>query len=70
MQRINNTYAWLRWMHKKIRFSPHPTILAVRGAELVRGRPSEVTKPPPPPVPKSIEEQEHSAQAETPSTGL
>ena len=67
MQKINNTYAWLRWMHKKNRWgATRPEILAVRGAELVRGRPSEVTKPEATPGPKSIEDQERSANAETP----
>jgi hypothetical protein len=66
MPQIRDTYTWLRLLHKKQRWSAgRPTILAVRGAELVRVRPSEVAKPPPAPGPKSIEEQEHSAQADT-----
>jgi hypothetical protein len=66
MPQIRDTYTWLRLLHKKQRWSARrPEILAVRGAELVRGRPSEVAKPPPARAPKTIEEQEHSAQADT-----
>lgn len=67
MDKIRDTYTWLKWLHKKGRWgTKHPTILAVRGAELVRGRPSEVTKPPPPPAPKTVEQMEKSANAQTP----
>lgn len=67
MQPIRDQSTWLRMLHRKQRWSSRrPTILAVRGAELVRARPSEITKPPPARAPKTIEEQERSANAETP----
>jgi hypothetical protein len=70
MQPIRDQSTWLRMMHRKLRWSARrPTILAVRGAELVRVRPSEVAKPPPARAPKTIEEQEHSAQADTHTPG-
>jgi hypothetical protein len=66
MQPIRDASTWLRMLHKKQRWSSRrPTILAVRGAELVRARPSEIAKPPPTPGPKSIEDQEDSANADT-----
>jgi hypothetical protein len=66
MPQIRDMYTWLRLLHKKQRWSAtRPEILAIRGAELVRARPSELAKPPPAPAPKTIEEQEKSAMADT-----
>jgi hypothetical protein len=43
MDPIHNTYDWLKYMRRKRRWRPGgPTVLAVRGAELVREKPSEI----------------------------
>jgi hypothetical protein len=68
MRKIDNMYSWVQRMRRQARWSAkRAEVLAIRGAELVRGRPSEVDFPKPPPGPKSIEDQEHSAQAESPT---
>lgn len=49
MDPIRNSYDWQKLMRLKGRWRPgRPTVLAVRGAELVRGRPSEVGQMPTP----------------------
>lgn len=43
MDPIHNTYDWLKKMRRVRRWRPGgPTVLAMRGAELVREKPSEV----------------------------
>ena len=52
MDPIHNTYDWLKLMRRKRRWRPGgPTVLAVRGAELVREKPSEVSQAPVPTLP-------------------
>jgi hypothetical protein len=67
MDPIHNTYDWLKLMRRKRRWRPGgPTVLAVRGAELVREKPSEVgidQAPAPTPAP----EIEPEPETETPS---
>jgi hypothetical protein len=50
MDPIHNTYDWLKYMRRKRRWRPGPTVLAMRGAELVRAKPSELKPPEPKPV--------------------
>jgi len=56
MDPIHNTYDWLKLLRRKRRWTPtRPEVMGLRGAELVRARPSELKQPepapePPPPV--------------------
>jgi hypothetical protein len=44
---IRDSYTWLKFMRMKRRWRPGgPTVLAVRGAELVREKPSEAEQAP------------------------
>ena len=48
MQKVNNMYAWARWLNKKQRWGSK-SILAVKGAQMMRVEPMEaVTRWPPP----------------------
>jgi len=50
MEPINNFYSWTKHMRKVRRWRPGGAlVLALRGAELVRERPSEVLVPTPEP---------------------
>ena len=67
MVQITNWYDFVRHMRKKRRWSStRPTVVGLKGAELVRARPSElkppepipVFVPPPEPEPESVSEPE------------
>jgi hypothetical protein len=66
MTPIRSMTEFYRLMHRKLR--QKRGVLLVRGAEVIRALPSEVAKPKLSPGPKSIEDQEHSAQAATPNS--
>ena len=68
MDPIHNTYDWLKYMRMKRRWRPgSPTVLAVRGAELVREKPSEIkVAEPPPPAPTPEPPQQAEAPAPEP----
>jgi hypothetical protein len=78
MDPIHNTYDWLKYMRRKRRWRPGgPAVLGLVGAELVRGKPSEVSQAPvptpipepvPEPVPESTPEPESEPDPE-PETG-
>lgn len=53
-------------MHRKVRWGSRG-VLMVKGAEVVRAMPSQVRTPHEAQPIKSIEEQEHSSQKETPA---
>lgn len=61
---IRDMSTFYKHLHKKVRWGSRG-VLTVRGAEIVRALPSQM-KPELGPGPKSIEDQEHSANAETP----
>lgn len=64
MQPIRDMSTFYKYMHKKVRWGSRG-VLMVRGAEIIRGLPSQKV-PRLGPGPKSIEAQEHSAQAQAP----
>jgi hypothetical protein len=65
MDPLRNSYDWLKMMRRKNRWKPgRPTVLAVRGAELVREEPSEVSQAP---APTPAPETEPEPETETPS---